>query len=197
MSGGDRPWLRSAAFWRAVAQFRAGRARRPEPPAPPPEPSAWASIHWFGKFIRVESHAVCGALTTRDPEGIGLTLPPDTGDDALGCAVRSALDASRLLRPDHPEFEAVFDVSGGAEAWAAWEAEMMRIAGATTPRTLRRVVKLVTAGRGHGGVLIRSTRHERASHFTGIRGLDPIRLPEAADDAALGAAVREGLARSL
>ena len=91
----------------------------------------------------------------------------------------------------------MLDFAGGAEAWAAWEAETMRIAGVTTPRTLRRVVKLVTARRGHGVVLIRSTRHEQASHFTGIRGLDPIRLPGTADDAALGAAVREGLARSL
>jgi hypothetical protein len=89
----------------------------------------------FTKFFLIESEVSYGAALP-DPQGIRHVLPPDASAEDLGAAILDALAHSRFIPPSHPDFDALFTERTSAELVDAYDAELMRLAGVKTRKSL-------------------------------------------------------------
>jgi len=168
--------------------------RRKLPRTAPPEPSKSADIEVFRQFTSIASQATYGAAYP-DPKGVEYILPNDISDRELGEKARAALAASRFLTPDHPEFNEVMRFPTKEEE-KAYDARLLEAAGVKTLKTLYSGAKNVSLWLQDGVISITSLKYRYAGAWEGIRGLEPITVPETVDDAALGEAIRAALATS-
>ncbi len=164
------------------------------PRTPPAKPSKSADVMAFRQFINVASRATYGA-SYFDPKGVDFFLPPDISDDELGEKAHAALAASRFLRPDHPEFDEVMRFLSKDEQ-RAYDDTLLDAAGVKTLKTLYKGSQSVTLTLEDCVITIKSWKYRYAGHWEGIRGLEPITVPESVGDAAFGQAIRAALAKS-
>ncbi len=164
------------------------------PRTPPPKPSKAAMIDAFRQFVYVVSQATYGAAYA-DRKGVEYFLPADISDQCLGEKAHAALSASRFLTPDHPEFKEVMRFPTKEED-KAYEDQLLKAAGVKTLRTLYKGAQSVSLDLQDGMISIKSWKYRYAGHWEGIRGLEPITVPETVDDAAFGQAIRAALAKS-
>jgi hypothetical protein len=178
--------------WQQLAARR--KREREARPMPPPLPERReASIDVFRQFARVRSQAVY-SLSCPDPEGYRAFLDPDVDGPSLARHTRTALAASRFIRPDHPEFDRLIRFPGPAEL-EALEAENLARAGVKTHGALYRDAAHLAIRSQDAQIDLRPMRYLRAATWEGIRGAATV-LPEDVDDEALGAAILEALATS-
>ena len=165
---------------------------RPTPP-PPPEWFAAGTI-LFRKFLMVESMAVYGS-NYPDPQGVQHILPVDASDAEIGAALLDALDKSRFLTPDQPEFDAFFGDWIEGRNDDAYDAGLMEVAGVKTRATLYRGARSVGV-RAEGGdqILLTAWRRRRGRWFSGDGGGPVETLPRDTSPEALGAAWRRAVA---
>jgi hypothetical protein len=148
----------------------------------------------FRPFINVASRAIYGG-SYFDPKGVEFFLPPDISDGEHGEKARVALAASRFLTPDHPEFDDVMRFPTKDEQQAFHQSHL-DAAGVKTLKTLYKGAQSVSLTLEDGVISIKSWKYRYAGHWEGIRGLEPITVPESVDDAAFGQAIRAALAKS-
>ena len=164
------------------------------PRTPPAKPSKAAVIYAFRQFVYVSSQATYGAAYP-DPKGVEYFLAADISDQGLGEKAHAALAASRFLTPDHPEFKDVMRFPTKEEDKADDE-KLLQAAGVKTLQTLYKGAQNVSLKLRDGVISIKSWKYRYAGHWEGIRGLEPVIVPESVDDAEFGQAIRAGLAKS-
>ena len=109
--------------------------------------------------------------------------------------MRAALTASRCLTPDHPEFDEVIRFLSKDEK-KAFDQRHLEAAGVKTLKTLYKGAKSATLTLEDGAITITSWKYRYAGHWEGIRGLEPITVPETVRDIEFGQAIRAALAKS-
>lgn len=176
------------SFEKALAQMKAQNARKPKPPPPPPPAeSREATVDAYRQFTHVFSHAVYRAAVG-DPKGYAAFLDPEPARERLGRAVHEALAASRFITPDHPEWDAIMRMPTEDEIKAR-EEDLKRRAGVKTNKALYNGVGSVAVTLRDGQIELRPLRYLGRVAWEGIRGHEPIRLPESVSDTELGDAV--------
>ncbi|GHE06496.1 hypothetical protein U879_08250 [Defluviimonas sp. 20V17] len=176
------------SFEKALAQMKAQNARKPKPPPPPqPAESREATVEAYRQFMHVFSQAVYGAAVG-DPKGYAAFLEAEPARGDLGRAVHEALAASRFITPDHPEWDAIMRMPTEDEI-RAQEDDLKRRAGIKTRKALYNGAGLVSVTLRDGAIELRPLRHLGRGAWEGIRGHEPVRLPEFVSDTELGEAV--------
>lgn len=178
--------------WQQLAARR--KRERDARPMPPPLPEyRGASLDVFRQFARVTSLAVY-SMGSPYPKGYEAVFDPGADGPVFARHVRAALAASRFVPPSHPEFDRLIRMPKQAEL-DALEAEDLARAGVKTRRALYRDAAHLSLRLQDGEIELGPMRYRRAGWWEGIRGAAPT-VPEAVDDAALGAAILEALATS-
>lgn len=176
------------SFEKALAQMKAQNARKPKPPSPlPPAESREATVEAYRQFTHVFSQAVYSAAVG-DPKGYAAFLDPEPASEDLGRAVHDALATSRFITPDHPEWDTVMRPPTADEIKAR-EDDLKRRAGVKTSKALYNGVGSVAVTLQDGQIELSPLRHLGRGAWEGIRGHEPVRLPESIPDAELGQAV--------
>ena len=168
-----------------AAKLRAELAARPKPP--PPARRSVATVEALRHFTHIFSHAVYRAAVG-DPKGYTAFLDAEPAREVLGRAVHEALAASRFITPDHPEWDTVMRPPTEDEI-RAQEDDLKRRAGIKTRKALYNGAGLVSVTMRDGAIELRPLRHLGRGAWEGIRGQEPVRLPESVPDAELGQAV--------
>lgn len=180
------------SFEKALAQMKAQNARKPKPPPPsPPAESRAATVEAFRQFTHVFSQAVYRAAYG-DPKGYAAFLAAEPAHDDLGRAVHDALAASRFITPGHPEWEAIMQMPTEGEIKAREEDLKLR-AGVKTVRALYTGFGGVAVTLRDGQIELHALRHLGRGAGEGIRGHEPVLLPESVSDTDLGEAVAEAI----
>ena len=162
------------------------------PPAPPP-PRWWACDAFaFRHFLMVESNAVYASCAP-DPQGVRHVLAPDAADGEIGAAILDALDRSRFLPPDHPDWARVIGDYIDGTRHAEYDAGLMRIAGVKTRASLYRGARLVGVRIWGGRIEFTAWRERRGRDFGSSGGGPAETLPRDADAEAVGSAFRRAL----
>ena len=179
-----------------MSMEKALKSLRPRilPRTPPAKSSKSTDVEVYRQFTRVISHATYRS-SHHDPKGVEFFLPTEFSDRELGEKARAALTASRFLTPDHPEFDDVMRFLSKDEE-QAYDKRLLDAAGVKTLKTLYKGARSVSLRLRDGVISIKSWKYRYAGHWEGIRGLEPITVPETVDDAKLGQAIRAGLAKS-
>lgn len=172
-----------------AAKLRAELAARPKPPLP--ADSREATVDAYRQFTHVFSHAVYRAAVY-DPQGFAAFLDAEPPREDLGRAVRDALAASRFITPDHPEWDAIMRMPTEDEIKSR-EDDLKRRAGVKTLKALYSGVGSVAVTQRDGQIELRPLRHRSRGAWEGIRGHEPICLPESVSDTELGDAVAAAL----
>jgi hypothetical protein len=168
-----------------------GEAGR-SPPAPPP-PRWWACDAFaFRRFLMVESNVVYSA-NVPDPQGVRYVLPVDAPDGEVGAAILDALDHSRFLTPDQPDFDATFGDYLDGTRHAEYDAGLMEIAGVKTRASLYRGARLVGVRIWNGRIEFTAWRERRGRDFAYSGGGPAEVLPRNADAETVGATFRRAL----
>jgi len=157
-------------------------------PSPSSKYGQEAFVTAFRKFYRVRSLAVFGASWT-DPYGLDADYSVDLDDGELGKVARSTLRASRIVGPDHPDWERVRTY---------WTAETRRDllqrltarAGVKTQSALYDGAGQVDLGLRDKTITLRPWRYQGRGGFAPVRGVEPTELPETVSDEELGATIR-------
>lgn len=110
-------------------------------------------------------------------------------DQKLGAAVRTALNASRFIPPDHPDWDRVDAFWNREEARRLME-RLKRRAGVKTEAALYEGVGDVSLILADGIITAWPLRYEGRGGIGAIRGIEPTELPEAVSDEELGATIR-------
>ncbi|MEX5729803.1 hypothetical protein Ga0609869_003156 [Rhodovulum iodosum] len=176
------------SFAKALAQLKAQNARKPKPPpSPPPARRSVATVEALRHFTHIFSQAVYRAAVG-DPRGYAAFLDPEPPREDLGRAVHDALAASRFITPDHPEWDTVMRPPTEDEI-RAQEDDLKRRAGIKTRKALYNGAGLVSVTMRDGAIELRPLLHLGRGAWEGIKGHEPVRLPESVSNAELGEAV--------
>ncbi|SLN30547.1 hypothetical protein TRL7639_01262 [Falsiruegeria litorea R37] len=70
------------------------------------------------------------------PSDVRHVLSPDATAEELGIAILDALTHCRFIPPEHPDFDKLFTKRNAAELVDAYDAELMRLAGVKTKKSL-------------------------------------------------------------
>jgi len=108
-------------------------------------------------------------------------LDADTPREDLGRAVHDALVASRFTTPDHPEWDAIMRMPTDDEIKSR-EDDLKRRAGVKTNKALYTGVGRDVVTLRDGQIELCPLRHRGRGAWEGIRGHEPIRLPESVSD---------------
>jgi hypothetical protein len=176
------------SFEKALAQMKAQNARKPKPPpSPPPARRSVATVEALRHFTHIFSQAVYRAAVG-DPRGYAAFLDPEPAREDLGRALHDALAASRFITPDHPDWDTVMRPPTEDEI-RAQEDDLKRRAGIKTRKALYNGAGLVSVTMRDGAIELRPLLHLGRGAWEGIKGHEPVRLPESVSNAELGEAV--------
>lgn len=174
------------------AMMRAEEAARPKPP-PPPERKQ-AIVYAFRKFTHVISQAVYG-MCYGDPEGYDAFLPADLAVEDLGIAARAALEASRFITPDHPEWSRIMRFPTKEET-AAEDSRLKAQAGVKTLSALYNGAGMASLRMIDGRIEITPLRYRGSGHWEGIKGQQPVIVDAGSSEGVLGTAIKEAISVS-
>lgn len=157
----------------------------------PPKKRKGAYVTTYRKFTEIASHAVYGA-SYPDSKGYKQYFSPDITALDVGREARAALQASRFITPEHPEWDDVIRIPT-KEEFKAWEDADKARAGVKTLKALFNGAAHVSLRLQDGKIEIKPARYRGRGHWEGIRGQEDMILPEDVSDEAFGAAILEGL----
>jgi len=173
---------------KAIARARAAERKKR---SKPPKERKDASVTAYRKFTKIASHAVYGAGYP-DPKGYNQYFAPEMGALDLGREARTALQASRFITPDHPEWDNVIRIPTKEEFKASEEANKAR-AGVKTLKALFNGAGHVSLRQQDGQIEIKPWRYRGRGHWEGIRGHEEIVLQEDVSEETLGKAILDAL----
>jgi len=160
-------------------------------PVLPPPMRKTAMIEAFRAFTKIYRQAVYGT-SYPDPKDSERILPSHMDDLTLGREARAALDASRFIGPDHPEWNDMLD-GFNDEAVKAADARDMARAGVRSLKALFSGASCADLELRDGLIEIRAWRYAGRGGWEGTPGLKPTTLPESVSDEELGAAINAAL----
>jgi hypothetical protein len=145
-----------------------------------------------GDFIGILTYSGRGLLG-RDPKGSQHLLPSDASNDALGTAIRDALQRSRFLSP--LEYESFFDPQKGKEKHDQWVKMLMTRYAYKTKKALFKHMKSCEIISRDQSIVFRPTHHDKLEGWADIGDESAIAVSAVTSDEALGQALREAFAR--
>ena len=159
--------------------------------AKPPKESRKAIIKAHSAFTKIVSFAVYRSGCP-DPKGYNEHFPSEMNAEDIGREARAALMASRIIAPDHPEWESVMRFPTPEEIKALNEADKAR-AGVKTLKALYNGAGSVTLTLQDTKIRIKPWLYRGRASWEGIRGQEDMVLPEDMPDEALGKAILDAL----
>ena len=157
----------------------------------PPRASKQAIINAHRAFTNIVSFAVY-RRGCPDPKGYNTYFAPDMSAKDIGRETRAALAASRIIGPDHPEWDDVMRFPTSEEIKALEDADKAR-AGVKTLKALYNGAGSVTLNLQDAQIKIKPWRYRGRSSWEGIRGHDDTILPEDVTDDVFGKAILDAL----
>jgi len=159
-------------------------------PAPPLHPYKTAEAYRFRWFYVIESWIASGA-SVLDPEGVRLRLELDASPQEIGEAVKTALDASRFMPRDSHSFAELFRraLKATPDEDAARFLEMAPVRTRTSLYRDARNCGIRTQG---SRIIITPMEKDGPGGWSGMRRVEDIDIPEAADAAEIGRALLRG-----
>ena len=159
-----------------------------------PDKTAWASAKFNEDCFVIET--VSGLRTQRkDPQGSQHVLEPDSGDQALGAALRDALAQSRVIPP--AEASRFFHAETRKLDYADWVKAMVGRLGYDSKEALFRKMRRCYAVARDGVLTIQPCRHYALegweAHST--PAADCVTIAADAEPMAIGAALRLAFSR--
>ncbi|WP_414831885.1 contact-dependent growth inhibition system immunity protein [Afifella sp. YEN Y35] len=178
---------------RAIEQLRARilRERRFEPKPSPPKERKRAKIHAFLTHTLIFSQAVYSSVHA-DPDGYDKRFPPEMPAAEIGREAREALQASRFITPDHPEWERLIRFGSDEEIRADVAREMAH-ARVRTQKALFEGSGSVSLTLQDGRISVDPWRYAGRGTWEPVPGIKPTILPESVSDEDLGAAINAAL----
>lgn len=173
-----------------IAKRRAEAAERKKRSKPPQE-SKKAIINAHRAFTNILSFAVYRSGCP-DPKGYNKYFAPEMNAEEIGRETRAALMASRIIAPDHPEWDTVMRFPTSEEIKALNEADKAR-AGVKTLKALYNGAGSVTLTLQDAKIRLKPWRYRGRSSWEGIRGHEDTVLPEDVSDEAFGKAILDAL----
>jgi len=159
-------------------------------PPPPPERKE-ALVQEFRAFTEIVSQAVYRNAFP-DPKGYDRIHAPAMADAELGRETREALDASRFIPPEHPEWQSLIRTLTKEEE-RAWHARHKALAGVRSIKALYEGAGSVSVELEDGHIETVQRRNIGDAGWRENPGLKPTILPESVSDEELGAAINAAL----
>ncbi|ARN79849.1 contact-dependent growth inhibition system immunity protein [Methylocystis bryophila] len=151
-----------------------------------------ADIHRTERFISVEPLSGY-SLIAREDDGYVIYLAPDASDAELGRALLDALGRSRFIwPPDEPEF---FKAERYMRCYRDWQQDIMSRYGYRTKREAYKSMEWCRAKRSEGRTSIYPHKRDKPEYWTDLPPDRTVVIPETADAAMAGAALRLALDR--
>jgi len=159
-------------------------------PPPPPERKE-ALVQEFRAFTEIVSQAVYRNAFP-DPKGYDRIHAPAMADAELARETREALDASRFIPPEHPEWQSLIRTLTKEEE-REWHARHKALAGVRSIKALYEGAGSVSVELEDGHIRLTPWRYRARGHWEGIPGIEATILPESVSDEELGAAINAAL----